>query len=721
MTDTASAHGGDTDSGDNNGHSALRARVRALGPKAIADLSRRTKGREHVSHAQIRLFRDGLAALDAKATAAVADAVTAIEAAGGRRGNVVRFPAAEKAKAARRPKAARKAKFAKPPGATEERNTAIATATAEAGDDHAAALIARAAAVSREAANVLIAEAARLPMNGVESGRFARTLAKALDVAPGDVKKEIECARRAASAAASPSAEAVAAAEAEVRKVDRASLEPRVRSLSLRADLLSHIGKVAARMGVVGEEHAVCAVYLAASSRLLRYDALRLLRRGSSATGKNFVCEKVLDLFPPQSVIRTAGGSDKALPYYGGAANKNSLKHKVIYIPEAVFIANKGGVEKEFTSMLRTLMSEGVLRYMRAPNGESGTDEAIVIEKDGPIVAITTSARDNVEAELLTRLVVADADESSAQTSRIMTATFAAAKTGRPSRAGAEAEIAELVDFQHWLELGGPYEVAIPFADALRAAYGPSPAEHRVRRDISAVIAAISTSAVLHQAQRQRDPEGRIVAELADYEGAFRALNVGLASLYEPQTSAPARRLVRVLEDKLAAKRAAEAKARAKSKPDALDPWDGGTADTVSATMREIGKALGHSSPGSTYDLIRSAIGGRLIEDVTERDAPRAAPRRYRVLAPSATLAATVKTVEALPQPDKVKALLADPTALADALAAVGVAEGEADARDFVPAETVATGPSAPPRPVFDDDGISSCRRRAGASLRASA
>jgi hypothetical protein len=89
MTDTANPHGGDVD----NEHSALRVRIRVLGAKAIADLSRCTKDGEHVSQTQIRLFRDGLAALDPRAMTGLAEAVTAVEAAASCHSNVVLFPA----------------------------------------------------------------------------------------------------------------------------------------------------------------------------------------------------------------------------------------------------------------------------------------------------------------------------------------------------------------------------------------------------------------------------------------------------------------------------------------------------------------------------------------------------------------------------------------------------------------------------------------------------
>ena len=43
----------------------------------------------------------------------------------------------------------------------------------------------------------------------------------------------------------------------------------------------------------------------------------------------------------------------------------------------------------------------------------------------------------------------------------------------------------------------------------------------RFRRDIGSLFNFIKASAILHQAQRQIDAQGRVVATIADYELAY--------------------------------------------------------------------------------------------------------------------------------------------------------------------------------------------------------
>jgi hypothetical protein len=67
---------------------------------------------------------------------------------------------------------------------------------------------------------------------------------------------------------------------------------------------------------------------------------------------------------------------------------------------------------------------------------------------------------------------------------------------------------------QRWLETA-EHRVTIPFAEAL--AEMVPPVAVRLRRDFGAVLALVRAHAMLHQATRDRDPVGRVVATVDDY------------------------------------------------------------------------------------------------------------------------------------------------------------------------------------------------------------
>jgi hypothetical protein len=88
------------------------------------------------------------------------------------------------------------------------------------------------------------------------------------------------------------------------------------------------------------------------------------------------------------------------------------------------------------------------------------------------------------------------------------------------------------VDLSGWLAMqswlrAGPINVVIPFAKDLAKLVPPITA--RLHHDFKTVMTLIKAHALLHQASRERDGQGRIVAALEDY-GAIRDLVVDLMS-----------------------------------------------------------------------------------------------------------------------------------------------------------------------------------------------
>jgi hypothetical protein len=76
-------------------------------------------------------------------------------------------------------------------------------------------------------------------------------------------------------------------------------------------------------------------------------------------------------------------------------------KHKVIYIPEAAVLAERNGVESPLTFMLRTLISEGRLDHQVVMTQASGPPVSTHVKRNGPVVVIITSARDQCRRRAL--------------------------------------------------------------------------------------------------------------------------------------------------------------------------------------------------------------------------------------------------------------------------------------------------------------------------------
>ena len=413
--------------------------------------------------------------------------------------------------------------------------------------------------LDEEGARAIVADVVKAGFSDLAVERLIKPLAEALGVNIPAAKKFWKDAASAAREAAA--AQTVKASDEQRARIEQEAVEQRRRETAGEYDrlwsscktiaesptLLADMEEVVHDLGVVGEGVSIRGAYLAASSRLCRHGALCLLRRGAPAGGKNFLVFKTLRLIPDDAVVHMSSGSPLSLVYYGDG-DEDAFKHKLIYIPEAAILAERNGVESPLTFMLRTLISEGRLDHHVVMTQASGPPVSTHVKRNGPVVVIITTARDNVEDELLTRLVMSDADETGKQTQAVLAGILA-----RDFRRVDEEEIRPWLNFQRWLETDAPYDVVIPYRPAILRAFNELWDEIRtvplrIRRDVNALILAIQTSAILHKAQRERDAAGRIIATLDDYRHAHEAFDSGLASLYRTKVPDTALAVVRAAE-----------------------------------------------------------------------------------------------------------------------------------------------------------------------------
>ena len=253
-------------------------------------------------------------------------------------------------------------------------------------------------------------------------------------------------------------------------------------------------------------------------------------------------------------------------------------------------LADKKGAESPLTILLRTLISEGRIDHNVAVPQADGSPVTMSVRRNGPVVVIVTSARDNIEDEMLTRLMTSDADESSKQTLDVLTDILS-----NEDRDADEADLERWLDFQSWLELDAPYDVIIPFREAILAAYkrrladieahGRRPSiQLKIRRDVHGFLSAIKTSAILHKVQRKTDSEGRIMANFDDYRHAHEAFDGGLGRLYK----------IKAPETALAVVRAIEAMGASKGKG-------------VKVSVTDLMDKLGIAGRGTANDRLRDA------------------------------------------------------------------------------------------------------------------
>jgi hypothetical protein len=433
--------------------------------------------------------------------------------------------------------------------------------------------------------------------------KAAEEQAKAAAFARPDIREERERAQR---------------EEAERQQAEIAAEQERIwqacRSIAESPTLLADMVKLVQRLGVVGERASIKGVYMAASSRFNASSSICLVRLGAPAGGKNYLVSTTLKIIPDDAVVNISSGSPLSLVYYGGG-DENALKHKVLYVPEAAVIAEREGNESLLTVMLRLLISERRLDHNVAVPKGSGPPVTERIVRHGPVVVIVTTARNNIEEELLTRLMTSSADETPGQTRKIV---LKALKAEDDDGGVPRAEIERWLAFQRWLAVKAPYRATVPYRRAIRVALvrkwrtakeAGENMQLRLRRDVHGFLTAIKTSAILHQAQRQKDERGRIVATLADYAHAHAAYDAGLASLYKVRTPDTVMAVVRAVHGMGA-------------RPGT------GVKVTVSALMT----ALGITGRGTANDRLREAVDRGFLAIVDKRGGyGRTSPREYEL------------------------------------------------------------------------------------------
>lgn len=295
-------------------------------------------------------------------------------------------------------------------------------------------------------------------------------------------------------AAAKTAARPLSAVVNDATVARRAALEARVRDLAEQPRILDEFARDIERRGVVGEKRATKLLYLVVTSRFRRRPASSKVS-GTSSVGKNWIVENTLEFFPGNAYYALTAMSEHALAY-----GNEPLSHRHLVLYEAAALAGN-----EFASYLvRSLLSEGRVRYETVEKTKDGLRPRL-IEREGPTGLIVTTTALKLHPENETRLLSIPTTDTPEQTAAIMLA---------------QAEDPEEVDLQRWRDLQewlatGDQRVAVPYARALARLIPPVAV--RLRRDFPMLLTLIETHAFLHQATRQRDTAGRIVATIEDY------------------------------------------------------------------------------------------------------------------------------------------------------------------------------------------------------------
>ena len=288
-------------------------------------------------------------------------------------------------------------------------------------------------------------------------------------------------------------------------QLEAEALLEEAREFLLRPDILSELVRLTRELGHAGDDENVAALHLALAT--VRLGPASVLIKGSSSSGKSHLLETALKLWPGEVYTFRSGASERWLAY-----TSEDFRHRFIVLAEA------RALESEFGAYLaRTLVSEGRLVYETVEKTALGL-QSRRIEKEGPTALIATTTASMLDEELETRCWTIESREDEGY---LAEAAMAIAR--RHSDPQGEPEGAELArKALRWLYLYGAERVVVPFAGLLAERVPVTRPSHL--RLFDRLLRCIEASAWLHQLQRERDGEGRIVASIADYAIARRVM-----------------------------------------------------------------------------------------------------------------------------------------------------------------------------------------------------
>lgn len=265
------------------------------------------------------------------------------------------------------------------------------------------------------------------------------------------------------------------------------------------------LNELIGKTGVTGEETGRLLLYVIAGTYKMA-DTLHALVQGSSGSGKTHLITKIAELMPPEHTVTLTRVTESSFYNYG----ENDLKNRLLVMEDL------DGLKEEAFLAFRELQSRGMLNSSTSIKDEQGNIRAMVKTVKGPIASLSATTKGEIYEDNMSRSLVIAVDESAAQTKKVVEAqnAEAAGKTDLKERR-------KTVEFlQHCMRLIKPLDVVNPFAHRIKL---PEEA-HKIRRLNQLYQAFVKQITLLHQYQRKRDGQGRLITDKQDLQLACNIL-----------------------------------------------------------------------------------------------------------------------------------------------------------------------------------------------------
>ena len=312
----------------------------------------------------------------------------------------------------------------------------------------------------------------------------------------------------------------------DLSEEDKEEIDPEIiekaEQLSLNPDIFKNRIDMVNKLGIINEKLNIGVLTLTMDSRLNPMgvkgaNVLAAKNTGKPGAGKTATLMAVKELYSKRCYHLIDNGSAKSI--YN--MKKDALKHKTLILNEAFSFEGNSSSDNEFTHIVRCLLSEGSVTYQYTSFDSDGNKITAYQTVSGPTPLITTSIYGSHEKQLDDRMFSIHPNISSKQTSAVL--DIEAQQASGILETIDEKEILMWRIFHDSLEV---LDVVIPFAPEIQLLFdkgGDLPVA--ARRAFKRVLVSIKTISLLHQKQRLKDDQGRVIADISDYALAYQLID----------------------------------------------------------------------------------------------------------------------------------------------------------------------------------------------------
>jgi hypothetical protein len=262
-------------------------------------------------------------------------------------------------------------------------------------------------------------------------------------------------------------------------------------------NLMKGIDELIGQAGVVGEESTRRLLFVIASTYKMN-TPLHALVQGTSGSGKSHLINSIGQCFPPEDVISMTRVTSKSFYHY----TKDELVDKLLLIQDY------DGLDEEAQFAFRELQSAGNISSSTTYKDRYGNLMSAVKTVRSHFASLLATTKAEVYYDNMSRSVVSGVDESDDQTRRIIfhqNRALAGLVDVKKERAAKEF-------LQNCMRCIRPHEVVNTYADKV---FLPFEAK-MLRRLNSHYQAFVKQITILHQYQRKKDEQGRLIAAPED-------------------------------------------------------------------------------------------------------------------------------------------------------------------------------------------------------------